>query len=180
MALSLRPLKHNYVHIPFTCTCKSVELHKTYRAVFHMTSFSVHIRFATAMLVYYNVQYSLGEKHFHRRYGATQAAICPSLALVWQAVICIIICKRWTISCLHYFIATLKVLFAQWVLYIVVHQHGHRETDMHGKLRHMKLLYQSNISTHTHTHTHTHTNTIHRKTRPEIRHRSAYQFTRWE
>ena len=47
---------------------------------FHVTSFTVHIRFMAAMLVYYNVQYSMGEKHFHCRYGATQVAIWPSLA----------------------------------------------------------------------------------------------------
>ena len=62
--------------------------------VFHVTSFSVHVHFVAAMLVYYNVQYSMGEKHFHRRYGAMQVAICPLLALVGQAVICIIIRKR--------------------------------------------------------------------------------------
>ena len=47
-------------------------------------SFSVHIRFAAAMLVYYKVQYSMGEKHFHRHCGATQAAICSSLAYMCE------------------------------------------------------------------------------------------------
>ena len=48
--------------------------------VFHVMSFSVHVCYVAAMLVYYNVQYLMGEKHFHRHYGATQAAICPLLA----------------------------------------------------------------------------------------------------
>ena len=34
----------------------------------------MHIRFTVAMLVYYNVQYSMDKKHFHRRYGEKQAA----------------------------------------------------------------------------------------------------------
>ena len=54
------------------------------------------------------------------------------------AVICI---KWWTVSCLHFSIAIKKVVCAHWVLYIEVHQHGRHKMDVHGKLRHMKLLY---------------------------------------
>ena len=46
------------------------------------------------------------------------------------------------VICLYFSVAMVKVLFAYSVLYIIVHQHGHCETDMHRKLRHMKLLYK--------------------------------------
>ena len=76
----------------------------------HVMSFFVHFHFTSGHVGVLNVQYSMGEKHFHHRYRATQVAICPSLAYIGQAVIC----KRWTAiaSCLHFSIVTVKVNFA--------------------------------------------------------------------
>ena len=39
----------------------------------------LYVCFMAAILVYFYVQYSIGEKHFHRCYGATEAAIRPLL-----------------------------------------------------------------------------------------------------
>ena len=39
----------------------------------------MYVCFMAAILVYFKVQYSIGEKHFHRCYGATEAAIRPLL-----------------------------------------------------------------------------------------------------
>ena len=52
-------------------------------------------------------------------------------------------------SCLQFSIAMVKVLFTHRVLYIEVHQHGCRETDMHGKWRLTKLLYSQSTCHHT-------------------------------
>ena len=42
---------------------------------FHVTFFSVYVCFMVAMLVYCNIQYSIGEKLFHCHFGEMQAAI---------------------------------------------------------------------------------------------------------
>ena len=46
-------------------------------------SFSLHVCFMAAMLVYNNVQYSMGEKYFHCCYGATQLAILSIVSMSW-------------------------------------------------------------------------------------------------
>ena len=93
---------------------------------------SMHVHFTVAMLLYCNVQYSMGKK------APSPSLWSNGVSMSWTgSYICIIICKQWMASCLHFFIATVKVLFIHWVLYIVIHQHGRCETDIHC----MKLLY---------------------------------------
>ena len=65
-----------------------------YRAVFMQHNFSVHVSFTAAMLVYCNVQYSMGKKHFQCRYGEMQATNRPLFAY-YNTIIQIIACTTY-------------------------------------------------------------------------------------
>ena len=65
------------------------------------------------MLVSNNVQWSMGKSAFVVTiWGSTQSYLSKVRIYIEDAIICVIICKFWTASCLHCPIATVKVLFA--------------------------------------------------------------------
>ena len=76
---------------------------------FHWAHTSVFFCYTVDMLVSNNVQWLMKKKHFHYRYGATHKAIC--LRFTEYAVICVLICKTWTVSCLSCPIVMVKVFF---------------------------------------------------------------------
>ena len=78
---------------------------------FYWVHTSVFFRYMVDILVSNNVQQSLEKRHFLCRYGASHKATHPRVACIEDAVICFIICKPWTVSCLHCTIAMKKVLF---------------------------------------------------------------------
>ena len=63
-------------------------------------------------------------------YGATHKATCTRFAYTEDVVICVVICKTWTVSCLRCPIVTAKVLFLNLPLYVVGHQHVSCATDV--------------------------------------------------
>ena len=51
----------------------------------HASHASIEFSLGADMLVSNNVQWSMGKKHFHRRYGATHKATCPRFAYIEYA-----------------------------------------------------------------------------------------------
>ena len=98
---------------------------------------SVFFCYMVDMLMSNNVQWSMGKKHFHRRYGATHKATHPRFTYIEDAVMCVMIRKTWTVSCLHCPIVTVKVF----LLYAVRHQHVCHVMEEYGRVHPVKTHY---------------------------------------
>ena len=62
---------------------------------------SVFFCYTADILVSNNIQWSIGKKHFRCPYGATHKATCTRFAYTEDVVICVVICRTWTVSCLR-------------------------------------------------------------------------------
>ena len=56
---------------------------------FHWAHTSVFFRYTADMLMSNNIQWSMGKKHFHRRYEATHKATSPRFAYIEDAILCV-------------------------------------------------------------------------------------------
>ena len=108
---------------------------------FYWVHTSVFFRYTANMLMSNNVPWSMGKKYFHHCYGAIHKANSLRFVYIEDAVICVIICKTWTVSCLRCPIVTVKVLFPHWPLYVVRHQHVCRIMEEYGCAHSVKTLY---------------------------------------
>ena len=99
---------------------------------------SVSFHYKADMLMSNNVQWSMGKKHFRRRYGTTQATNRPSLAYYNIDNNIFSICEPCTGSFVCCHIATAKVLFPPWPLYVVGHKHVCHLTEEYGRARPVK------------------------------------------
>ena len=107
---------------------------------FHHAHTSVFFRYTADMLVS-NIRWSVGKKHFRCRFGTTQATNHPSLAYYNTDNNIFSICEPCTGSFVCCLIATAKVLFPNWPLYVVVHQHVGRVMEEYGRARTVKTLH---------------------------------------
>ena len=109
---------------------------------------SVFFHHMADMLVSNNIQWSIGKKHFRRRYGTTQATNHPSLAYYNTDNNIFSICEPCTGSFVCHPIATAKVLFPNWLLYVVGHQHVDCAMEEYGCAHPVKTLHSQNFTNH--------------------------------
>ena len=125
-----------------SCLCSSTcKLVKHTIESFHWVRTSVFFHYTADVLVSNNVQWSMGKKHFHHHYRATQAANCSSLAYYNTDYSIFNIYEPRRVSFVYCPIAMAKVLFPHSPGYIVGHQHVCCVTEEYGRVRSVKPLY---------------------------------------